>query len=84
MAGDRSHVEEAYPGDNLGLHNHGTIQIGDTFTQGEEMKLNGIAKLAQELYGGNRLKGPQHQKQIPQGMVQVPEEGAERGVRVSA
>lgn len=32
MAGDRSHVEEAYPGDILGLHNHGTIQIGDTFT----------------------------------------------------
>lgn len=38
MAGDRSHVEEAYPGDILGLHNHGTIQIGDTFTRGEMMK----------------------------------------------
>lgn len=32
MAGDRSHVEEAYPGDILGLHNHGTIQIGDTLS----------------------------------------------------
>ena len=42
MAGDRSHVEEAYPGDILGLHNHGTIQIGDTFTQGEMMKFTGI------------------------------------------
>ncbi len=30
MAGDGSHVEEAYPGDIIGLHNHGTIQIGDT------------------------------------------------------
>ncbi len=45
-AGDRSHVEEAYPGDVLGLHNHGTIQIGDTFTQGELMKFTGIPNFA--------------------------------------
>ena len=32
MAQERSHVEEAYPGDIIGLHNHGTIKIGDTFT----------------------------------------------------
>ena len=31
MAGDREQAEEAYPGDIIGLHNHGTIQIGDTF-----------------------------------------------------
>lgn len=36
MAGDRAHVEEAWPGDIIGLHNHGTIQIGDSFTQGEK------------------------------------------------
>ena len=48
MAGDRSHVEEAYPGDILGLHNHGTIQIGDTFTQGEMMKFTGIPNFAPE------------------------------------
>ncbi len=45
MAGDRSHVEEAYPGDILGLHNHGTIQIGDTFTQGEMMKFTQYSEL---------------------------------------
>lgn len=38
MAGDREQAEEAYAGDIIGLHNHGTIQIGDTFTQGEDMK----------------------------------------------
>ena len=34
MAGDRSNVEEAFAGDIIGLHNHGSIQIGDTFTAG--------------------------------------------------
>ena len=33
MAGEREQVEEAWPGDIIGLHNHGTIQIGDTFTR---------------------------------------------------
>jgi peptide chain release factor 3 len=35
MASDREIVETAYPGDMIGLHNHGTITIGDTFTEGE-------------------------------------------------
>ncbi len=45
LAGDREHVEEAYPGDIIGLHNHGTIQIGDTFTSGEKFNFTGIPKL---------------------------------------
>ncbi|OAF27655.1 hypothetical protein AXK32_00090 [Escherichia coli] len=56
MAGDRSHVEEAYPGDILGLHNHGTIQIGDTFTQGEMMKFHWYSELAPELFRRIRRK----------------------------
>ena len=39
MAGDRSHADEAYAGDIIGLHNHGTIQIGDTFTQAKSLNL---------------------------------------------
>ncbi len=57
MAGDRSHVEEAYPGDIIGLHNHGTIQIGDTFTQGETMKFTGIPNFAPELFRRIRAVG---------------------------
>ncbi|MGL5407215.1 MAG: peptide chain release factor 3, partial [Shewanella sp.] len=38
MAGDRERAEVAYPGDIIGLHNHGTIRIGDTFTQGEKFR----------------------------------------------
>ncbi|MBI0552326.1 peptide chain release factor 3 [Pectobacterium parmentieri] len=76
MAGDRSHIEEAYPGDIIGLHNHGTIQIGDTFTQGEEMKFTGIPNFAPELFRRIRLRDPLKQKQLLKGLVQLSEEGA--------
>ena len=67
---------EAYPGDILGLHNHGTIQIGDTFTQGEMMKFTGIPNFAPELFRRIRLKDPLKQKQLLKGLVQLSEEGA--------
>ena len=58
VAGDREQVEEAYPGDIIGLHNHGTIQIGDTFTQGESLKFTGIPNFAPEMFRRIRLKDP--------------------------
>ncbi|ELI7945547.1 peptide chain release factor 3 [Yersinia enterocolitica] len=76
MAGDRSHLEEAYAGDIIGLHNHGTIQIGDTFTQGEDMKFTGIPNFAPELFRCIRLRDPLKQKQLLKGLVQLSEEGA--------
>jgi len=44
MASDREQVETAYPGDIIGLHNHGTIQIGDTFSQGKEREVHGYSQ----------------------------------------
>lgn len=76
MAGDRTHAEEAYAGDIIGLHNHGTIQIGDTFTQGENFKFTGIPNFAPELFRRIRLKDPLKQKQLLKGLVQLSEEGA--------
>ncbi|EOI7449861.1 peptide chain release factor 3 [Yersinia enterocolitica] len=76
MAGDRSHLEEAYAGDIIGLHNHGTIQIGDIFTQGEDMKFTGIPNFAPELFRRIRLRDPLKQKQLLKGLVQLSEEGA--------
>src|SRR5699024_9274552 len=76
MAGDREHVEQAYAGDIIGLHNHGTIQIGDTFTQGEKVKFTGIPNFAPELFRRIRLKDPLKQKQLLKGLVQLSEEGA--------
>lgn len=76
MAGDRDQVENAYAGDIIGLHNHGTIQIGDTFTQGEIFKFTGIPNFAPELFKRIRLKDPLKQKQLLKGLVQLSEEGA--------
>lgn len=76
MASDRSQVEEAYPGDIIGLHNHGTIQIGDTFTQGEDMKFIGIPNFAPELFRRIRLREPLKQKLLLKGLLQLSEEGA--------
>lgn len=76
MAGDREQAEEAYAGDIIGLHNHGTIQIGDTFTQGEDMKFTGIPNFAPELFRRIRLRDPLKQKQLLKGLVQLSEEGA--------
>lgn len=76
LAGDREHLEEAYPGDIIGLHNHGTIKIGDTFTTGEDMQFTGIPNFAPELFRRIRLRDPLKQKQLLKGLVQLSEEGA--------
>ena len=76
LAGDREHLEEAYAGDIIGLHNHGTIQIGDTFTEGEELKFRGIPNFAPELFRRVRLRDPMKNKALLKGLVQLSEEGA--------
>ncbi|AMX01666.1 peptide chain release factor 3 [Microbulbifer thermotolerans] len=76
MAGDRTHVEEAIAGDIIGLHNHGTIQIGDTFTEGENLKFTGIPNFAPELFRRIRLKDPLKLKQLQKGLQQLSEEGS--------
>jgi len=76
QAGERTQVEEAFPGDIIGLHNHGTIQIGDTFTEGEELKFEGIPYFAPELFRRVVLKNPLKMKQLQKGVLQLCEEGA--------
>jgi len=76
MAQDRSHVENAYSGDIIGLHNHGSIRIGDTFTQGEDLKFTGIPNFAPELFKAVRLKDPLKMKALHKGLEQLSEEGA--------
>ena len=76
LAGDRSHVDEATSGDIIGLHNHGTIQIGDTFTQGELVKFMGIPHFAPEMFRRVRLRDPLKLKQLQKGLQQLSEEGA--------
>ena len=57
-AGERELVEQAVSGDIIGLHNHGTIQIGDTFTEGERLHYTGIPHFAPELFRRIRLSDP--------------------------
>lgn len=76
LAQDRDHVEEAWSGDIIGLHNHGTIQIGDTFSMGEELKFTGIPHFAPELFRRARLKDPMKMKALLKGLQQLSEEGA--------
>ncbi|MDX1444504.1 MAG: EF-Tu/IF-2/RF-3 family GTPase, partial [Gammaproteobacteria bacterium] len=76
MASDRESAETAYAGDIIGLHNHGTINIGDTFTQGEDMVFTGIPSFAPELFRRAVLKDPLRMKQLQKGLQQLCEEGA--------
>ena len=76
MAQDRAHVEEAFPGDIIGLHNHGTIKVGDTFSDKEPLKFTGIPSFAAEHFRRIRLKSPLKAKQLDKGLTQLSEEGA--------
>ena len=76
MAQDRSHVEEAYPGDIIGIHNHGTIKIGDTFTDREPLQFTGIPSFVPEHFCRVRLRDPMKTKQLQKGLIQLAEEGA--------
>ena len=76
LAGDRENVEQAWSGDIIGLHNHGTIQIGDTFTEGEDLKFTGIPHFAPEMFRRVRAVDPLKAKQLQKGLQQLSEEGA--------
>lgn len=76
MANDRKNVDEAYPGDIIGIYNHGTIKIGDTFTDKEVLKFTGIPNFAPEHFRRVLLKNPLKVKQLHKGLSQMAEEGA--------
>lgn len=76
MAQDREGVEDAWPGDIIGVHNHGTIKIGDTFTDKEHLKFTGIPNFAPEIFRRVILKTPLKAKQLQKGLIQLAEEGA--------
>jgi peptide chain release factor 3 len=76
MARDREQAENAYPGDILGLHNHGTIRIGDCFTEGETLKFTGVPNFAPELFRRVVLRDPLRMKALHKGLDQLSEEGA--------
>jgi peptide chain release factor 3 len=76
MAADRQHADTAYAGDIIGLHNHGTINIGDSFTEGEQLRFTGIPNFAPEIFRRAVLKDPLRLKALQKGLAQLCEEGA--------
>lgn len=76
LADERGITTEAYPGDVIGLHNHGTISIADTFSEGEPLHFIGIPNFAPELFKRVHLRDPLRMKQLHKGLSQLSEEGA--------
>jgi peptide chain release factor 3 len=76
LAADRHHVQEAVAGDIIGLHNHGTISIGDSFSEGENLLFTGIPDFAPELFRRAVLRDPLKLKALNKGLNQLCEEGA--------
>jgi peptide chain release factor 3 len=76
MASSREQVEEAYAGDIIGLPNHGNMQIGDSFSEGELLQFTGIPYFAPDLFRSVRIRNPLKVKQLHKGLQQLGEEGA--------
>jgi len=75
IAGERRTVNFAYPGDVIGIHNHGTINIGDTFTEGERFSFVEIPLFAPEIFKKVLLQNPLKKKQLVKGLTELSEEG---------
>ncbi|MDB5775861.1 MAG: peptide chain release factor 3 [Herbaspirillum sp.] len=76
MASSREQVEEAYAGDIIGLPNHGNMQIGDSFSEGELLQFTGIPYFAPDFFRMARIRNPLKIKQLHKGLQQLGEEGA--------
>ena len=75
MAEKKSVIDEAYPGDIVGLHDTGTFKIGDTFTEGEKLKFTGIPSFAPEQFRYIENADPLKFKQLAKGVDQLMDEG---------
>ena len=75
LANERENVLEAYAGDIIGIYNHGTIKIGDTFSEKESLKFCGIPNFAPEFFRKVILKNPMKVKHLKKGLIHLAEEG---------
>ncbi|MFC4348373.1 peptide chain release factor 3 [Kordiimonas lipolytica] len=78
LAQDRAVAEEAYPGDIIGLPNHGNLRIGDTLTEGETIRFTGVPSFAPEILQKVRPEDPMKAKHLGRALEQLAEEGAAR------
>lgn len=78
FAQDRESVEEAFPGDIIGIPNHGNLRIGDSLTEGENLHFTGIPSFAPEVMQRARTSDPLKAKHLSNALEQLAEEGAAR------
>ena len=75
LAQDREGVEAAYAGDIIGIPNHGTVRVGDTFTEGEDLRFVGLPSFAPEYFRRVRVENALRAKQLEKGLRHLTEEG---------
>ncbi len=75
MAQDKSVIDEAFPGDVIGLYDTGNFKIGDTLTEGEKMEFQGIPSFSPEIFKELVNKDPMKTKQLEKGVQQLTDEG---------
>lgn len=75
MAQSKTLVEEAFPGDVIGLYDSGTFKIGDTITQGESFMFKGIPRFSPEVFRIVRNVDPFKSKQMEKGIQYLTDEG---------
>ncbi len=75
MAQDKNIIDEAFPGDVIGLYDTGSFKIGDTLTEGEEMIFKGIPSFSPEIFRELINKDPMKSKQLEKGIQQLTDEG---------
>jgi peptide chain release factor 3 len=78
LARERNLAEEAWPGDIIGIPNHGTLRIGDTLFEGEPIRITGIPNFAPEILRRVRLDDPMKSKHLRRALEQLAEEGVTR------
>lgn len=81
LASDRELAEEAWAGDIMGIPNHGQLRIGDTLTEGEALRVQGIPSFAPELLQNCRAGDPLKAKHLDKALSQFAEEGAAKVFR---
>jgi peptide chain release factor 3 len=75
FAQDRALADEAFAGDVVGIPNHGTLRIGDTLTEGEELTFVGVPSFAPEIVRRVRLTDAMKAKKLKEALQQMSEEG---------
>lgn len=75
MARSKSLVDEAFPGDVVGLYDTGTFKIGDTLTEGEKLQFRGIPSFSPEIFKELENLDPMKSKQLDKGIQQLTDEG---------